>query len=88
MLTWKSVLIIGIALLLMILVFFMNTSALDVPKVSVGSDKSEKTLQNKKKLTELKNKINSTIQESIEEEIQKEVQKEIELSTNDNKVSE
>jgi hypothetical protein len=87
MLTWKSILIIGAALLSMLIVISIKTNNLDIPKEKVMPAESEKTLQNKKKLTELKNNIKSTVLESIDEEIQKEVQKEIEQSTNINGVS-
>jgi uncharacterized protein YpmS len=82
MLTWKSILIIGAALLLIVVVIFMKTNTLDTSKEKVTTFKSEKKLQNSKNLADLKNKIKSTVQESIDEEIQKEVQKEIEQSNN------
>ncbi len=82
MLTWKSILIIGAALLLIFIVIVMKTNTLDKPKEKVTTFKSEKQLQNSKNLAELKNKIKFTVQDSIDEEIQKEVQKEIEQSNN------
>ncbi len=87
MLTWKSILIISAALLLMLIVIFIKTNNLDAPKEKMMPVETEKTLQNKKKLTELKNKINATVQESIDEEIQKEVQKGINQSANIKEVS-
>lgn len=87
MLTWKSILIIGAALLLMLIVIFIKTNNLDAPKEKIMPVETEKTLLNKKNLTELKNNIKSTVLESIDEEIQKEVQKEVEQSININGVS-
>ena len=82
MLTWKSILIISGALLLMLLVIFMQTNKLGTSREKVMTVESENKLQNNKILADLKNKIKSAVQESIDEEIQKEVQKEIEQSNN------